>query len=151
MATPQTLRMQVLDAVEALLDVAHADRPTHLAAVHRFRFRPLDRDKLSAIVIYPVRNLPNDHELEDFEDLFTFVVECRAKQLTSVTPDELVDELYWWAVSRILADPTLAGLVTDTVEGETQWQGEDLGEAYAAAGTQFRVAFHRPYDDPAAT
>jgi len=147
--TPETIRSQILAAVVALLEAANADRPAHLTAVHRFRFRPLDKDKLSALVVYPVRNTEGDSELERREDDFTFVVECRAKQLTAATTaDELVEELYWWAVSRILADPTLGGLVTDVVEGDTQWQGEDLAEAYAAAGVQFRATFHRQFADP---
>ena len=147
---PSTLRAQVLAAVVAALDAADAERPAHLVAVHRFRFRPLDMDKLSAIVVYPARNVRGDDELEAREDSFTFVIECRAKQLTAAdTPDVLVEDLYWWAVTRLLADPTLGGLVTELEEGDTLWQGEHLLEAYAAAGVQFTAVFHRPYDDPA--
>lgn len=144
-----TLRGDVLDAVVAALSAQNPAPPSHLAAVHRYRFRPIDRDKLSAIVVYPHRNDPEEHELEQREDAFAVVIELRAKQLAAgVTPDVLVEELYDWTVSQLLADPTLGGLVTDLVEGSTQWQGEELDEAYCAAAVVFTATFHRPYDDP---
>jgi hypothetical protein len=118
--------------------------------VHRFRFRPLDKDKLSALVVYPVRSVRGDDELEARDDFFTFVVEARAKKLAAgVTPDVLVEELYWWTVAQLLADPTLGDLVTDLEEGDTLWQGQDLTEDYAAAAVQFTATFHRPFNDPA--
>lgn len=144
-----TIRAQILADVVALLDAAGGGRPAHLEAVHRFRFRPIDKDKLSAIVVYPQRSDPGEHELPAREDAFTFVVECRAKQLAAgVMPDTLVEELYSWTVQQLLQDPTLGGLVTEVDEGTTQWQGQDLTENYAAAAVQFTATFHRLYQDP---
>lgn len=142
-------RELILQAVVAALGAS--SKPTGVA-VHRYRTRPLERDALPALVVYPavregavaetITRLDHDDALER---ALRVRVEIRAE---GEPPDEALDPLYVWVVKSLRADPTLGGLAQDLEEEAVSFDAAERDAVYAAAAVDFHVTYYTSEDDP---
>ena len=133
-----------------------ANRVTALTAgaptgttVHRFRTRPIEKDNLPAIVVYPLEetNTDLDHD-NSSEHVLRWAAECRVKTADGESPDEAVDALYVHCIKKTIDDRTFGGLAADTVEVRTVWDAIEGDETYVASRVEFATEFHTEADDP---
>lgn len=145
-----SVRERIILAVVAAQDAP--GKPAGLT-VHRRRYRPIDADKLPALVVYPVQEDPELANITpgDWDRTLRVRLELRAKaDPESGSPaDAELDPLYVWAVKQMYADPTFGGLVKQVDEGTTAWPDKNpLGDEYAASATDFTLEFETVATDP---
>ena len=147
-----SIRERIIAAMAAALD--GPEKPEGVT-VHRDRTRPIERDKLPAIVLYAaspdVRTREetvrrSDHDT--VERTFTAMVEGRVVVRPDESPDAAIDPLYVWTVKALRADPTLGGLAMDVRETGTDIIAAEFDKTYAAFGTTFEVVYFTAEDDP---
>lgn len=150
-----TRRSLILAKIAELL--AGVGAPTGLT-VHRSRTTPIDRDRLPAIVVYPVREEveTDDHTGHQFR-ITTVRLEHRVEvagdqpSASATPPDDVLDPLLAWGTKALLTDPTLAGLAEDTEETGLVWAFEEADLVYGAVGQDFAVAhWNAPADQDTA-
>ncbi len=123
--------------------------------VHRFRTRPLSKDLLPAMAVFPIRDEQVDRvgQLEDAplsERHLTFRVEIRVKGETP-TVDQQLDPLITWAVQALNIDHTFGGLVEGLQQQEVTWAAAELDEVYGGAAVDFIAHYVVVAADPTHT
>ena len=145
-----SIREQIIQAVVTALD--GAGKPQGLT-VHRYRTRPIEKDKLPAQVVYPSGSGGSVAETTSLyggmaDDVLRELrvrVESRA---TGEPADQALDPLYLWSVRSIMADPTLGGLAFSIREEATSFDAAEFEEVIGAAATDFIVEYVTSRDDP---
>ena len=125
---------------------ASVTKPAGLA-VHRFAMRPLDVDRLPAIVVYWMDCKPAKAEQvvssvsydRLLEYLLTVRVECRA---AGEPADQVLDPLAQYARQVVLTDPSLGGLCYGVREAGIQVDAVAKEKVLGAAAVDFE--FHYP-------
>lgn len=149
-----TIREQILRSVKTLLE--GTGKPTGLT-VHRQRSRPLEQDDLPAIVVYPLSDDADDADHDLAEDhTLTVALEMRVKvsateSAAGKSSDEVLDPLYTWSVSKMLADITQGGLAIDTREGSTTWDVEEPNVVLGRCATTFEIDYLTEAANPETT
>jgi len=149
-----SVRERIVEAAMTALEQSASPNP---AVVHRYRTRPIERDQLPAIVLYPtvppgrgqselVQRLDHDDGLERTLNLRA---ECRAEVAEGEIADAVVDPLYLWVVTALRADPTLGGLAVDLQERAVSYDAAESGRIFAACAVDFEVTYYTAEDDPA--
>lgn len=106
---PLTLIARAVAAAVAALEAA----PPVAEVVDRVRLRPWGQDVMTAIDVRPMRAAPQSADMAGrpvaWESGIT--VRCCARAPEGVTPDAAVDAVLGPAYARLMADPTLGGVV----------------------------------------
>lgn len=143
-------REQLVLAAVAALDAA--GKPAGLA-VHRFRTRPIQKDQLPALVVYPAPDgeaVARGDGARGYKARRTLVlrVECRAIAPDGTPCDAALDPYTSWAVRALMQDPTLGGLALNAQEAAVLWDAEELDRVYAAAAVDVRLDYVTAAADP---
>lgn len=140
-----SLQNQILSyAVSALQ--ANASLSAAGVTVHRYRTRPIGKDTLPAIVVYPVLdeylNRVGTEEAPVVERQFRFWVECRAATTDTATPiDEVLDPLYIGAIQALYADPRFGNLLSGLQLERSQWDAFEADRTYGGLALMFAAHF----------
>lgn len=137
-----SVRERIVDAVVAALNAP--GKPAGLT-VHRSRTRPIDKDRLPAMVVYLATEDVGDHAAIAVMRTLRIRVECR---VTGDPPDTVLDEHVTWAVKALKADEKLGGLAVRINEVRTVWDAAERDKVYAAAATEFEIEYATAYNDP---
>ena len=145
-----SIREQIIVAIVALLEADGA--PVGLA-VHRERTRPIDNDKLPALVIYCEDEEPTATDKQTFrsplvERSLHVIVEARAQVIGSSSPDQTLDPLLVWTSSQILQNETIGGLAIGAIEGRTNWISKEADVVVAAAIANYHIRYRTSRLDP---
>ena len=100
-------------AVTAMLDALNAGTPV-AGQVSRVRLRPIASGQPTAVVVRPLRAEVADSGMSPALPISwssEIAVECYARAGSDTTADQAVDALTEAAYARLLADPTLGGVV----------------------------------------
>ncbi len=144
-----SIRETIMAAVETALD--GAGKPTGLT-VHRFKTRPIDKDDLPAMAIYPT---DEDPSLETHDGVgttkrkLTVRVEHRVKTLvgSSDSPDTTLDPLINWGTKGLMADAPLDALIRSIEEVRIVWEAFEADQLYGAAAQDFEIEYATDWDD----
>lgn len=149
-------REQIVAALMASLTTppSGVTKPTGLA-VHRNALRPLDSDRLPALVVYSMDCKPSrDQSISSvsqdrlLEYLLTVRIECR---VTGEPTDQLLDPLIQFARLVIFTDPSLGGLAYAVRESGILFDGVAKERVFGAAAVDFELSFFEnvvPLSDP---
>lgn len=149
-----SIRESLVRAVLAAID--GAEKPGGLR-VHRWRKRPLEKDRLPAVCVYLLQEqLPAEKQLPPrartvVRRSCTIVCECRVvgDATANTPPDEALDPIATWVVQALLADPTLGDLAHAVTEIGTKWDADELNETLGAAAIHFEIEYVTAAGDPA--
>jgi hypothetical protein len=149
-----SIRESLVRAVLAAID--GAEKPGGLR-VHRWRKRPLEKDRLPAVCVYLLQEqLPEEKQLPartrtPVRRKCTIVCECRVvgDATANTSPDEALDPIVAWVVQAVLADPTLGNLAHAVTEIGTKWDADELNETFGAAAIHFEIDYLTAAGDPA--
>lgn len=149
-----SIREQIAAAVVALLGAESIDLGTPLnLTVHRERTRPIEKDKLPAILVYFEDEEPTPLAKQRFSAPLTerhlnVVLEMRTVPDAGQAPDEAVDPLYMWAVQQILGNEKLGGLAMGVTEGPMKWMATEADLVYAGAALHLVIHYRTSRLDP---
>jgi hypothetical protein len=129
-----------------------ATPPANLT-VHRERTRPIEQDKLPAILVYFEDDEPTPLEKQKFQAPLTqrhlgVVLEMRAVPTTGQAPDEVVDPLYVWAVQQIMSNERFDGLAMGVTEGPMKWTAKEADAILAGAALHLVIHYRTSRLDP---
>jgi hypothetical protein len=125
--------------------------------VHRERTRPIEQDKLPAILVYfedeeptPIGETgkPQRFQAPLTQRHLNLVLEMRGKTLPGQAPDEVIDPLYVWAMQRVMADERFGGLAMGVTEGPMKWTAKELDVVFAGAALHLVVHYRTSRTDP---
>ena len=140
-----TIRETILAAIEAALSVN--GKPPGLN-VHRFRTRPLDKDDMDAMVVYPI---DEDTRLETHDEPSVrrvLMVRLEHRVVSSAdSPDKTLDPLLAWGTKALLTDAALDALIVSIEEVHTGWASAEMDKLYGGAAQDFRIEFATIWDD----
>lgn len=145
-------REVILAAIVAALTNS-LDKPAGVT-VHRYRTRPIESDKLPAIVVYAGPGKGGvgetvariDHD-DGVERALTVRIELRE---SGDPPDLILDPLCVWVTKTMRSNPTLGGLCRDIEEQATTLDAEERDRVYAAAASDWLVTYATKEDNPEA-
>lgn len=120
--------------------------PTPVAPqVARVRLRPIDASTATAVVVRPLGS-------EVLEALLSpgypvswataIAIECYARSSVNTSPDVAVDPLLETVYARLMADPTLGGVVSSLKPKDIAWDFDADGEQTTCTTLVFS-AYHR--------
>lgn len=134
----------VAAAVTAIVSALTAGTPV-ASQVSRVRLRPIAADQAQAVVVRPLRAEVAEAGLSPAMPISwasEIAVECYARAGASTTPDVAVDALVEAVYGRLLADPTLGGVVLLLRPQGIVWDFDTDAEQTACATLLF-TARHR--------
>lgn len=145
-------RELILAAITAALTNS-PDKPAGVT-VHRYRTRPIDADKLPAVVVYPGPGkggvgetvLRMDHD-NNVERALSVRIEVRE---SGDPPDQILDPFLVWVTKVMRSDPTLGGLSRDIEEQSTSIDADEKDRVYAGAANDWLVTYATKEDNPEA-
>ena len=111
-----SIQKRVLDYVMTALAAPGAP-----GVAYRTRTESFSTVEMPACNVYPLRGAPYDADdtVETLAQRVPFAVVLMASATSAV--DVVLDPLFVWVCQRILADPTLGGLVLDTMLEGWDW------------------------------
>ena len=120
--------------------------------MHRERTRPIEQDKLPAILVYFEDDEPTPLEKQKFQAPLTqrhlnVVLEMRAVA-SGQAPDEAVDPLYLWAVQQIMSNEKFSGLAMGVTEGPMKWTAKEADVIFAGAALHLVIHYRTSRLDP---
>jgi hypothetical protein len=121
--------------------------------VHRERTRPIEQEKLPAILVYFEDEEPTPLAKQRFQAPLTerhlnVVIEMRAVPDSGKAPDEAVDPLYLWAMQQVMGDERLSGLAMGVTEGPMKWTAKEADVVIAGAALHLVVHYRTSRLDP---
>ena len=128
-------------AVAAIVAALTAGTPV-ASQVARVRLRPLAAAQAQAVVVRPLQTDASVSSLSpDLPVSWTSAisVECYARTSAATTPDLAVDSLVEAVYARLLADPTLGGVVISLQPQSMSWDFDADGEQTACATLVFQA------------
>lgn len=128
-------------AVGAIVAALTAGTPV-ASQVARVRLRPLAAAQAQAVVVRPLQTDASVSSLSpDLPVSWTSAisVECYARTSAATTPDLAVDSLVEAVYARLLADPTLGGVVISLQPQSMSWDFDADGEQTACATLVFQA------------
>lgn len=150
-----SIREQIAAAVVNLLTGTGAETPPAPAGltVHRERTRPVEQDKLPAILVYFEDEEPTPLAKQEFKAPITkrhlgVVFEMRVVPDSGQAPDQAVDPLYLWIMQQIAVDETLGGLAMGVTEGPMKWTATEADRVFAGAALHLAIHYRTSRLDP---
>lgn len=150
-------RVQILQALEAL--VGDTDEPGYPAGlnVHRSRYRPIDSDKLPAIVLYstePTTGIAETIEHRSMPHMLDRFLRLRAEvrvkiaDAGSATPvEDACDPYYLWAVARIVGAANVGGLLLrNPSEVRVTYDVDEADAVYGGCAVDFDLHYETTTD-----
>lgn len=128
-------------AVAAIVAALSAGTPV-ASQIARVRLRPLAAGQAQAVVVRPLQSEAAVSSLSpDLPVSWTSAisVECYARTSAATTPDVAVDSLVEAVYARLLADPTLGGVVISLQPQSMSWDFDADGEQTACATLVFQA------------
>ncbi len=124
-------------------------------AVHRERTRPLEADRLPAVLLYSEDEEPSPigsrRDAPLTERALTLKVECRAQGSQTTPPDAALDPVIAWVLWQILNNEKFGGLANGVSEGKTSWTSKEGDTVLAAAAIHFTVKYRTSRTDPSSS
>ena len=131
----------VSNAVAAI--VAALNAPTPVATqVARVRLRPMAAEQAQAVVVRPLQAEVSEKSLYPDQPVSwtsAIAVECYARSGVATTPDVAVDSLVEAVYARLMADPTLGGVVLSLQPQAITWDFDADGEQTTCAVITFHA------------
>jgi hypothetical protein len=145
-----SIREQIADA---LLTVLQASGAPGGLTVHRERTRPIEQDKLPAILVYFEDEEPTPLEKQKFAAPLTqrhlnVVLEMRALAQGGQATDQAVDPLYLWIMQQVMADEKFSGLAMGVTEGPMKWTAKEADVIFAGAALHLVIHYRTSRLDP---
>ena len=128
-------------AVAAIVAALSASTPV-ASQIARVRLRPLAATQGQAVVVRPLQSEASVSSLSpDLPVSWTSAisVECYARTSAATTPDVAVDSLVEAVYARLMADPTLGGVVLSLQPQSMSWDFDADGEQTACATLVFHA------------
>ena len=146
-----SIREQIAAKVVDLLSAPGG--PAGGLSVHRERTRPIEADKLPAILVYFEDDEPTPLQKERFQAPLTqrhlnIVLELRAVPDGVSAPDQAIDPLYVWAIVQLVANERLGGLAMGITEGPMKWTSKEADRVYAGAALHLVIHYRTSRTDP---
>jgi hypothetical protein len=145
-----SIREQIAQEVVDLLSAAGG--PTGLS-VHRERTRPIEADKLPAILVYFEDDEPTPLMKQRFQAPLTerhlnLVLELRVIPDAVTAPDQAIDPVYLWAIAQLMTNERLDGLAMGITEGPMKWTTKEADRVFAGAALHMIVHYRTSRLDP---
>ncbi len=141
----KSIREQIVDAIVALLAIDGVE-------VHRERTRPIEDEKLPALLLYFEDEEPapigSDRRAPFVERALQVIVEARAEVIGGQSPDQALDPLLSWTAQRLLQNETIGGLANGVTEGRTSWSSKESGTTLASATSIYTIRYRTSRLDP---
>lgn len=134
----------VAATVTAMLSALASGTPV-ASQIGRVRLRPITKEQALAVVVRPLRAEVSEAELSPGYPIgwtSDIAVECYARCGADTTPDQAVDPLIQAVYARLLADPTLGGVVLVLRPQGIAWDFDADGDQTTCATLVF-TARHR--------
>lgn len=134
----------VSNAVAAIVAALSAEAPV-APQIARVRLRPIGANTTTAVVVRPLAsNVVEALLTPGYPVSWTtaIAVECYARSSASTSPDVAVDSLLVNVYERLMADPTLGGVVVSLQPKDIAWDFDVDGEQTTCATLVFS-AFYR--------
>jgi hypothetical protein len=154
-----SIREQIAAALVTALSgdegaAGNVPEPTSLN-VHRERTRPVEADKLPAILVYFEDDEPTTLAKQRFQAPLTerhlnVVLEMRAVPDAGKAPDEAIDPLYLWAMQQVMSDERFSGLAMGVTEGPMKWTAKEADVVVAGAALHLVIHYRTSRLDPSA-
>lgn len=125
-------------AIVAALNVA----PPVATQIARVRLRPMAQAQAQAVVVRPLQSdVTTVSEYTSLPVSWTSAisVECYARTGAATTPDVAVDSLVEAVYARLMADPTLGGVVVSLTPQSLSWDFDADGEQTVCAAFVFHA------------
>ena len=139
-----TMVTATVAAIVAKLSAATAVAPQ----IVQVRLRPLAKAATTAVVVRPLQFDPNDQEILSLGQPVSWTsaisVECYARSSVSTSPDVAVDSLVESVYARLMADPTLGGVVIGLRLQGITWDFDADGEQTTCASLVFAARHRSP-------
>ncbi len=141
-----SIQKRVLDYVMTALTAAGAPAPAF-----RTRTESFSAGQMPAFNVYPLRGAPYDADatVATLAQRFSFAVVPMATAASNV--DVVLDPLFVWAWQKILADPTLGGLVLDTMLEGWDWSFPPADTDFSTCMMTFTALLAVQRADPTAS
>ena len=124
--------------------------PAVAAQIDRVRLRPLAKAVTQAVSVRPLKasaNEETDYEGNPISWTTSLAVECYAKSVAGTAPDVAIDSLVSAVYARLMADPTLGGVVTALAPVQIDYDFDVDGEQTSCATFVF-TALHNTQGNP---
>jgi hypothetical protein len=134
----------VSTAVAAIVAALSAGTPV-AAQIARVRLRPMAQTQAQAVVVRPLQAQVTDASIYTSLPVSwtsAISVECYARTGVATTPDVAVDSLAEAVYARLMADPTLGGVVLSLTPQSLSWDFDADGDQTVCAAFVFH-ALHR--------
>lgn len=135
--------------VAAMIAALNSGTPV-ASQVARVRLRPMAKEQAQAVVVRPLQAEASEVSLIPAYPVgwtSAISVECYARSGVATAPDVAVDSLVEAVYARLMADPTLGGVVLGLHPRDIAWDFDTDGEQIACA----TVTFHARHRSPGAT
>jgi hypothetical protein len=145
-----SIREQIAEKVADLLSAPGG--PTGVT-VHRERTRPIEADKLPAILVYFEDDEPTPLMKQRFqaplaERHLNLVTELRATPDAVSAPDQAIDPLYLWVIAQLITNERLGGLAMGITEGPMKWTSKEADRVFAGAALHMVIHYRTSRTDP---
>jgi hypothetical protein len=145
-----SIREQIAQKV---VDLLSANGGPAGLTVHRERTRPIEADKLPAILVYFEDDEPTPLVKQRFaaplsERHLNLVLELRATPTSVEAPDQAIDPLYLWAIAQLVTNERLDGLAMGITEGPMKWTTKEADRIYAGAALHLVIHYRTSRIDP---
>lgn len=139
---------RIVQAFVTTLDFNDPGKPTGLT-VHRDDSEPLERDDLPALVAYPNTDPLGLGDHQSDEHSLEILVEARVRKTDPLhVIDQLLDELYVWAVQRVHVDRSFGGLAKNVRLTRRGWDREAADSQHGLLLMGFTVEYFTALGDP---
>ena len=141
-----SIQKRVLDYVVTALTAAGAP-----AAAYRTRTESFSAEQMPAFNVYPLRGAPYDADdtVNTLAQRFSFAVVALGTAASDV--DVVLDPLFVWVCQQVLADPTLGGLVLDTMLEAWDWAFPPADSDVSSCSLTFTALIAVKRTDPTAS
>ncbi|HLZ09338.1 MAG TPA: hypothetical protein VKT80_12160 [Chloroflexota bacterium] len=145
-----SIREQIAQAV---VDLLSAPGGPGGVSVHRERTRPIESDKMPAILVYFEDDEPTPLAKVRFQAPLTerhlnLVLELRAIPDAVSAPDQAIDPLYLWVIAQLVVNERLGGLAMGITEGPMKWTTKEADRIFAGAALHLIVHYRTSRLDP---
>jgi len=131
--------------VSRIVEILRAEPALADGGVHRFLARAVAREVKYTIVVRKDGSTPQDRatiEGHPVDWITNIAIECYARADGEESPDEASDRLFAQVYERLMADPTLGGLVDNVEDPTLAWDTDD-GERRAGCTIAIFPVRHR--------
>jgi hypothetical protein len=133
-------------AVAAIISALSSGTPV-ATQIARVRLRPMAQAQSQAVVVRPLQSEVSEMALIPGQPVSwttAISVECYARTSVATAPDVAVDSLVEAVYARLMADPTLGGVVLSLRPQSLHWDFDADGEQTTCATLEFHARHRSP-------